>query len=1020
MLTPLQNAAVFGAICRPATGPGGTDTTFHGLVFLHHWTRAELGITQLEKALSEAEDGTLGAFAPLLGPADHTIMNADHDIEESNSEHRATDFEAHGSETSPEPDDIDKKRVFHHVMHGLFNVERAPVNVGRFEIIHRIGSGAMGQVHLACDPVLDRNVALKLLGRDLSAFPPEHRTNLLREAQSLACLSHPNVVQIYEVGVDENPVFIAMEYIDGDNLKDWIAAESPSWKKILSVLRSAARGLAAAHAAQIIHRDFKPENVLIGKDSGRVCVADFGLARPIPEPTTLEDDHDPATPTSTPNTGRYFGGTPIYMAPEHQDGLPTERSDQYSFCVTLYQALFDELPYPAAESGLGLDVDLRHGPRTPENAHRVPAFIIAALHRGLSPNPAARFPSMELLLEALDYERRQRLKYGGLGAAAIAIASSLTVYGSMSTEEPCREFDEQVARYWNDDVRDDLRNLAGYSEPVQQTLDDRFSGWAEQRQDACLAALDSASGSTEHDTAPTRAICLDQRLLTLGEFVRHLPESSEPWSRTHPLDSIPSLEPCQGPLPIVADRDRPLELILARAEAQLALGQHELARETAAEVQVLTERGGTNWYAVWADNIDGRSAIELGQFEDARARLQRSAFDAELQGHEYLAWKSWSRLAAIVAHGHALPEGRTWLANAEAAHRRLGPGPGYTRRTRWLAAQRANLAAFENDATAMTASKAELGMMLEKASSSPAVERLPILHSLLTLAIVENDLETLPGLIDEFERITTEAFDGDTNASASFVRPFYLAEALSTIGQAKMLTCNTEGALASFEQALEVQRRVLPPEDDDISKTHALITSALLLLGRPTEARAHAEHRFDAQQGMGKGMALLSVGLVDFGEAKFERARDRMQASAELFDPVLPQYGAVAWLGVAECDIHLGRYEDAATRISDVRDKVPGPAEGALADKLEGLVAILLGRSSDAVEPLERALRHYSTCDLLELADTRTALALALRETNPNDPRIEALEARAQSDYSARGEAGKRRHRMVRELLARS
>ncbi len=264
--------------------------------------------------------------------------------------------------------------------------------VSRYVIEEALGAGGAGVVYRANDTELRRKVALKVL----RAETPDVRAGWLREAQTMARLSHPNVVNVYDLGTtDDGQVFIVIELVEGQNLSQWLRAEPRGWRAILDLFLQAGRGLATAHAGGLVHRDFKPDNVLIGAD-GRARVADFGLAR-------LLDEKPPEA----------IAGTPGFMAPEQARGQEADaRSDQFSFCVSLYAALYGHKPgsEPPADSA-------------------VPFWIHAALARGLSADPAARFASMDALLAALSQEtaqarfRRMRLALlGAAGAVVLALA----------------------------------------------------------------------------------------------------------------------------------------------------------------------------------------------------------------------------------------------------------------------------------------------------------------------------------------------------------------------------------------------------------------------------------------------------------------------------------------------------------------------------------------------------------------------------------------------------------------------
>ncbi|HVV84724.1 MAG TPA: serine/threonine-protein kinase, partial [Kofleriaceae bacterium] len=235
-----------------------------------------------------------------------------------------------------------------------------PARLGRFEVLGRLGQGGMGQVLRARDPQLGREVALKLLHADLDAAQAPHhaevaRRRLLREAQAMARLDHPNVIGVHEVGEDGGRVFLVMERVSGTTLGGWLAAAPRGWREVLAVFAQVGAGLAAAHAAGLVHRDVKPDNILVG-DDGRVRVTDFGLVGVdgVSGPPARPGERDEVDPTgatreSLPPPLTHEGalvGTPGYMAPEQVRGRAADaRSDQFGLCVTLYEALFGRAPF---------------------------------------------------------------------------------------------------------------------------------------------------------------------------------------------------------------------------------------------------------------------------------------------------------------------------------------------------------------------------------------------------------------------------------------------------------------------------------------------------------------------------------------------------------------------------------------------------------------------------------------------------------------------------------------------------
>ena len=357
----------------------------------------------------------------------------------------------------------------------------AGARIGRYLVLDRVGSGAMGVVYGAYDPELDRKVALKLLDGDGASQEPIARARLLREAKAMARLTHPNVVVVHDVGVFEGRVFLAMEFLGGGTLKSWLAARPRSSREVTEVFAAAGRGLGAAHAAGLVHRDFKPENVLLDKE-GRPRVVDFGLARDASSADPIDEDAGraaslrsslsrplPALTLAPPaegsgeTTGNPLGtltrsgvimGTPAYMAPEQFLGEPTnEQTDQFSFCVALYEALYGERPF-TGEPLLRLVNNIIEGrlPPAPEN-REVPAWIRRVVARGLQGDPAQRWPSMAVLIAALEDDpaaRRRRRILVGL-AVVLVLASLIT--GTLAIFHRRRALERQVAGHLDQGAR---------------------------------------------------------------------------------------------------------------------------------------------------------------------------------------------------------------------------------------------------------------------------------------------------------------------------------------------------------------------------------------------------------------------------------------------------------------------------------------------------------------------------------------------------------------------------------------
>ncbi len=355
--------------------------------------------------------------------------------------------------------------------------------IGRYVVLNLLGRGGMGEVYAAFDPELDRKVAVKLLRARIEngVSMSEGRQRTLREAQAIARLAHPNVVVVYDVGTFREQVFIAMEFVDGHTASYWVQAQTRTWQEILKVYLAAGQGLQAAHEKGLVHRDFKPEIVMVARD-GEVRVMDFGLAREIearptvngPVTTTTAkfggvrtdggtivlhkqraDGPSTATVGAVPvamanddgvvrelrdtdpssaadlfsarltRTGAIMG-TPAYMAPEQFFKAGTDaRSDQFSFCVTLYEALYGERPFPGNNIQTLVGNIVQGNIRDPPPNTKVPAWVRKILLRGLRPTAAERYPSMAEILAALKTDPRTKYRRIALGVSLALVPLAL-------------------------------------------------------------------------------------------------------------------------------------------------------------------------------------------------------------------------------------------------------------------------------------------------------------------------------------------------------------------------------------------------------------------------------------------------------------------------------------------------------------------------------------------------------------------------------------------------------------------
>jgi hypothetical protein len=367
--------------------------------------------------------------------------------------------------------------------------------LGRYKIGRELGRGGMGVVHSAFDPDLERKVALKVLPAEVENA--DARQRLLREARAMARLSHPNVVTVHEVGTVHGRDFIAMELIDGTTLEDWLESSPRGQQEILAAFVAAGRGLAAAHAAGLVHRDFKPRNVLRHKD-GRIVVTDFGLVVGVEaeggDPFKVTLPSGPVSAKTTPSslsgltkTGSVLG-TPAYMAPEQWTGAQVgPPADQFAFCVALWEALAKERPYKGSTIEDLKDVVLR-GKRT--NESKLPRKLRRVLRRGLDPDPAKRYPNMTALLDAIVRSERKPTVVIAIGGAAVVAAVVVYAVVIRSPEnktyiisEGCTPPVVAPEKVWT--AHDGAVLRAKHQELAAIALERDFTKWTEVRERAC-------------------------------------------------------------------------------------------------------------------------------------------------------------------------------------------------------------------------------------------------------------------------------------------------------------------------------------------------------------------------------------------------------------------------------------------------------------------------------------------------------------------------------------------------------
>ncbi len=498
----------------------------------------------------------------------------------------------------------------------------AGTRLGRYTIIERVGAGGMGTVYAGYDPELDRKVALKVVTH-AGADP----ARLLREARALARLSHPNIVVVHDVGEVQGAVYVAMEFLRGRTLRAWFAAGGHALGEVLAVMVAAGRGLAAAHRAGLVHRDFKPENVMLG-DDGRVHVLDFGLVGHAAADAGSGPTADaPGEPMTLTRTGMMMG-TPAYMSPEQYLHKTIDaRSDQYNYCTALFEAVHGRRPISAHTVAEQRRRVLAGELDEPPAAGRVPVRLARAIQRGLTVHPAQRWPDMDALLAEVTNERGATRRRG----LAIALGGGLMLAGGLvgtqwraSEAGLCTAGAGLIADEWSDERRAQVAaSLAGTglpyaaaaSERVDEILGEYARGWAAGHDEACAATAVRHEQSSE--LLDLRMICLEERRQAFSAVVEQFAaaDAATVERAVATATALPPLAPCS---------DRSLLLSRARspddpaAAAAVAAAGQQLARTTA--------------------------MIQTGHYDDAEAALQRGLPAAERLGHAPLR-AQWGTLA---------------------------------------------------------------------------------------------------------------------------------------------------------------------------------------------------------------------------------------------------------------------------------------------------------------------------------------------------------------------------------------
>ncbi len=531
---------------------------------------------------------------------------------------------------------------------------------GRFKIQGTLGAGGMGIVLAAHDPDLQRAVALKILHPE--SFGEDSRDRLAREARLMAQLAHPNVVTVYEVGKIDDRVYIAMELVDGTTLRGWLAEQPRAWREIVRMFVEAGRGLVAAHDHGLVHRDFKPDNVLVGRD-GRPRVTDFGLASPFGDGAPSTSAGGGALAVSA------TAGTPAYMAPEQWGGEASDpRTDQFAFCVALWEALHGARPFAGATI-VELREAVRRGEVSSSGSRRVPRWLDAALRRGLAPDPAARWPDLASLLACLARRLQRRwwlAALGGAVAGASLAAMALVAAGGGDAGTPCAGVDAPFHAMWSADERARIaRGFAATGGPsaaatwarLVPIVDDWGARWGAMRREACEAT------AVRHEQSPAlldlRMACLEDRRRELGAllavFASATPDITpvainalgrmEPIARCADAAALSRVAPPPAAIaPRVTTLKREVEAVAAAAQVNRT-GYLDRAQQATAAAAAL------GYAPLEAEALFALGTVHdvEGTYEDAVRTFEAAALAADRCGDDRLRTRAWIEASGVAA-----------------------------------------------------------------------------------------------------------------------------------------------------------------------------------------------------------------------------------------------------------------------------------------------------------------------------------------------------------------------------------
>ncbi|NBD08271.1 tetratricopeptide repeat protein [Corallococcus sp. c25j21] len=873
-------------------------------------------------------------------------------------------------------------------------------SVSRYVVRETLGAGAMGVVYAADDPELGRRVALKVL-RPEGRHHQELQQRLLREAQALARLSHPNVVTLYDVGTHGDGVFLAMALVEGITLAEWMKQPHP-WQDVLRVFLEAGKGLAAAHAAGLVHRDFKPANILLGKD-GRVFVTDFGIARLFQEEEAAAREEHAEAPVAPAGqltrTGQLLG-TPAYLAPELVRGQRADaRSDEFSFCVALHEALFGGRPFQGETLKELVQAAQQGRLSPPKRDVKIPTRIRRAVLRGLSAKPEERFPSMHALLAALAPRPVRWLARIMATMAVAGLIGTLAAYGTTAQrrEASCAQEAEKVAVAWSAARREQgraaflatgLPYAAQAWEQLAAVLDAHTAQWQSLRTEACLAMTGEAAASARQTAA-----CLDARLWQLAAVTEVLEKAdAQTVQNTRPLAaSLEGLAGCRDTSGL-AIRPQPPDSLLSRVEA----ARHKLAQARAHLVArrftdglavtsaLLEEQQGLGYKPLEAEVFlaHGELLEQSDKPKEAESALYEAVWAAEAGRDDESVARAWLELIFVVGEAQYRPaDAEKLIRHARSAVERLGRErfPDLTTllhlRLASLREQQGNLAEAEKEAVQ--------GLEFSRRRNGPdSLHTASLLHEMGRIRMVQNhDNESLEFHLQALELRKRLLGPDNPELVASYNR---VASAYLHVGK-------RAAAVDIWRTALALHEASHAPENTLLATALLNLAAALRIEGRQEEVapmleRARAIFERTRAPNHYSVVQVIEEQAMVAGEAgKFDKA---VELSTQALERIQQLQGpdttrAVPSLVVRGLTLmNLGRHSEARRDVLDAlrrQEKAHGPEGAGLLSVLLPLADVTLAAQApqDALMYCERALKLTEKADGVESQDGAGALSCA-------------------------------------------